>query len=118
MDKGKKILWIAHRHFLLDQAADAFQNYAYAEQMPHISSFTYRIISGSQKHDNAVDIKPSDSVIIASKDSIGRNLKKLDKWLKNEAEIYFVIDEAHHATAKTYRKVIDYLKEKVPVVKQ
>ena len=117
LDQKKKILWIAHRQFLLDQAADAFQSFAYAEQMPHISSFTYRIISGSQRHDKVIDIKPSDSIIIASKDSIGRNLKKLDKWLKNEEEIYFVIDEAHHATAKTYRKVIDYLQEKVPEVK-
>ncbi len=59
LDQKKKILWIAHRQFLLDQAADAFQSFAYAEQMPHI----------------------------------------------------------HHATAKTYRKVIDYLQEKVPEVK-
>ena len=26
IDKKKKILWIAHRQFLLDQAADAFQS--------------------------------------------------------------------------------------------
>ena len=44
LDKKKKILWIAHRQFLLDQAADAFQSFAFAEQMPHISSFIYRII--------------------------------------------------------------------------
>lgn len=37
LDNEKKVLWIAHRHFLLDQAADAFQSFAYAEQMPHIS---------------------------------------------------------------------------------
>lgn len=117
LDQRKKILWIAHRHFLLDQAADAFQSFAYAEQMPHISSFAFRIISGSQRHDKVIDIKASDSIIIVSKDSIGRNLKKLDNWLKNEKEIFFVIDEAHHATAKTYRKVIDYLHEKVPEVK-
>lgn len=117
LDQKKKILWIAHRQFLLDQAADAFQSFAYAEQMPHISSFSYRIISGSQRHDKVLDVKASDSIIIASKDSIGRNLNKLDKWLKNEEEIYFVIDEAHHATAKTYRKVIEYLEKKVPAVK-
>ena len=93
IDQRKKILWIAHRHFLLDQASDAFQSFAYAEQMPHISSFAFRIVSGSQRHDNANDIKPSDSIIIGSKDSIGRNLKQLDKWLKNEQEIYFVVDE-------------------------
>lgn len=117
LDQQKKILWIAHRHFLLDQAADAFQSYAYAEQMPHISSFTYRVISGAQKHDRVSDISASDSIIIASKDSIGRDLKRLNKWIKNESEIYLVIDEAHHATAKTYRKIIDYLHEKVAEVK-
>ena len=91
LDQRKKILWIAHRYFLLDQAADAFQSFAYAEQMPHISSFAFRIISGSQRHDKVIDIKASDSILIVSKDSIGRNLKKLDKWLKNEKEIFFVI---------------------------
>ena len=117
LDKKKKVLWIAHRQFLLEQAADAFQNYAYAEQMPHISSFTYRVISGSDKHDRTIDIKASDNILIASKDSIGRNIQRLDKWLKNENEIYFVIDEAHHATAKTYRKVKEYLESKVDSVK-
>ena len=91
LDQQKKILWIAHRHFLLDQAADAFQSYAYAEQMPHISSFTYRVISGAQKHDRVSDISASDSIIIASKDSIGRDLKRLNKWIKNESEIYLVM---------------------------
>ena len=28
-----------------------------------------------------------------------------------------IVDEAHHSTAKTYRKVIDYVKKKVPNVK-
>ena len=109
LDNNKKVLWIAHRQFLLEQAADAFQSYAYAEQMPHISSFAYRIISGSTLHDRMIDIKRTDNIIIASKDSVGRNLKKLDTWLKDESELYFVIDEAHHATAKTYRKIIDHL---------
>ena len=117
LDQRKKILWIAHRQFLLDQAANAFQGYAYAEQIPHISSFDYRIISGSTKHDRTIDIKSSDSLIVASKDSIGRNLERLDPWLENEKEVFLVIDEAHHATAKTYRNVIDYVKGKVPAVK-
>lgn len=101
----------------MDQASEAFQNYAYAEQLPHISFFTYRVISGSVKHDRVIDIKPADSVIIASKDSIGRNLNGLDGWLEGVKELYLVIDEAHHATAKTYRKIISYLKEKVTNVK-
>lgn len=117
LDQGKKILWIAHRQMLLEQAASSFQNFAYAEVLPHISSFRFRIISGSASHDRTSDIQPNDNLLIASKDSIGRNLNRLDPWLKGEQEIYLIVDEAHHSTAKTYRKVIDYVKNKVPHVK-
>ena len=117
IDQKKKILWIAHRQTLLDQAAETFQNYAYSELIPGISSFRYRVISGASEHDKMVDIDKKDDLLIVSKDSIGRNPKALDKWLKGEDEIYFVVDEAHHSTAKTYRKVISYVKDKVANVK-
>ena len=117
IDKKKKILWIAHRQMLLDQAAESFQRFAYAEAMPHIREFTYRIVSGSSNHDRSIDISPRDNILILSKDSIGRNLSVLDNWLKGENEVYCVIDEAHHATAKTYRKIINYVQERVPNMK-
>ena len=117
IDKKKKILWIAHRQALLDQAAETFQNYAFSEIIPNISSFKYRIISGAEEHDRMVDIQTTDNLLIISKDSLGRNLSALDSWLNNEDEIFFIVDEAHHATAKTYRKVIDYVKKHVSHVK-
>lgn len=117
IDEKKKILWIAHRQMLLEQAAQSFQQYAYAETVPHISSFQYRIVSGAAEHDRAVDIASEDDLLIVSKDSIGRNLQYLDTWLKHQDEIYLVIDEAHHATAKTYRRVIAYVHKYVPNVK-
>ena len=117
IDKKKKILWIAHRQMLLDQAAESFQRFAYAEAMPHISEFTYRIVSGSSNHDRSIDISPRDNILILSKDSIGRNLSVLDNWLKGENEVYCVIDEAHHATAKTYRRIINYMEMRVPNMK-
>lgn len=55
--------------------------------------------------------------MIVSKDSIGRNIERLDKWLEGEKELYLIVDEAHHSTAKTYRKVIDYVKAKIPDLK-
>lgn len=115
VDKNKKVIWIAHRHLLLEQATETFQKNAYSDLLINNSSFTFRIVSG--KHDKAINIKQSDNILIASKDSIAGNLKVLDKWLKDEKEIYFVIDEAHHATAKTYRKIIEYIKSKVENVK-
>ena len=117
IDRKKKILWIAHRQTLLDQAAETFITNPYSEFIPNISSFKYRIISGETKHDRTIDIEKDDNLLIISKDSIGRNLGALDKWLKGEDEIYFIVDEAHHSTAKTYRKVIDYVKSKVSNVK-
>ena len=41
----------------------------------------------------------------------------MDKWLEGEKELYLIVDEAHHSTAKTYRKVIDYVKAKIPDLK-
>lgn len=117
LDKKKKILWIAHRQMLLDQAAESFQKFACTEVIPHISSFRFRVISGASSHDRTSDIQPSDNLLIVSKDSIGRNLDRLDKWLAGEQELYLIVDEAHHSTAKTYRKVIDYVRSKVPSVK-
>lgn len=117
LDRGKKILWLAHRQMLLEQAAESFRNYAYAEAIPHLSSFRYRIISGASSHDRTIDIQPDDNLLIVSKDSVGRNLPCLDRWLAGEQEVFLVVDEAHHSTARTYRKVIDYLRGRVPHVK-
>ena len=117
IDKRKKILWIAHRQMLLDQAAESFQKFAYTEVVPHISSFCFRIVSGDSSHDRTSDIRPGDHLRIVSTDSIGRNIDRLDQWLKGEKELYLIVDEAHHSTAKTYRKVIDYVKAKVPNLK-
>jgi hypothetical protein len=36
---------------------------------------------------------PGDNLLIASKDSIGRNMEALDKWINGDDEIYLVIDD-------------------------
>ena len=103
-----RVLWIAHRHLLLEQAAEAFVSNAYSDLLPMRSEFSYRIISGV--HDKPVHIKGDEDVLICGKDSIVRSLSKLDDWMKG-SDIYLVIDEAHHSVARTYRKIIDYVKE-------
>lgn len=115
IDKNKKIIWIAHRKLLLEQAAETFQKYAYSDILINKSCFKYRIVSGT--HDKPIHIKSDDDILIVSKDSIIRNLDLLNKWLKDEEEIYLVIDEAHHATAKSYRRIIDYVKNNAINVK-
>lgn len=87
IDKKKKILWIAHRQMLLEQAAESFQKYAYTEVVPYISSFCFRIVSGASSHERASDIRSSDNLLIVSKDSIWRNIERLDQWLRDEKEL-------------------------------
>src|SRR5206468_2535059 len=55
-----------------------------------------------------VHVKQTDDIIISSKDSLNSGYDHLHRnWIKNNTdEIFLVIDEAHHATAKTYRKLI------------
>lgn len=106
VDQNKKILWLAHRHLLLEQAAEAFARNAYTDTMVNRTVFNYRIISGM--HDKPVHIQKTDRILIASKDSMIRSLDKLKNWLNGE-EIYLVIDEAHHAMAKSYKKIIQYV---------
>ena len=106
VDQNKKILWLAHRHLLLEQAAEAIARNAYTDTMVNRTVFNYRIISGM--HDKPVHIQKTDRILIASKDSMIRSLDKLKNWLNGE-EIYLVIDEAHHAVAKSYKKIIQYV---------
>ena len=114
LDKGKKVLWIAHRHELLEQAKSTFSDkLAFNDIFENKTSFNYRIISGI--HDRPINIKPTDDLIIASKDSLTVGFKHLcSKWIENNTgEIFLVIDEAHHATAKTYRKLIENIRMSV-----
>lgn len=114
IDKKKKVLWIAHRHLLLEQAAEAFAKNCYSDVMVQETGFIYRIISGM--HDKPIHIKQEDDILIVSKDSIIKNLDLIGKWLKNQ-EVYLIIDEAHHATAKSYRRIIDYVEDTANNVK-
>lgn len=104
----KKVLWIAHRHLLLEQAAEAFVLNGYSNLLPERQRYKYRIISGM--HDKPIHINGDEDILIAGKDSIIKNLSALSKWINGE-DIYVVIDEAHHAVARTYQSIINFIRE-------
>lgn len=106
INNKNKVLWIAHRHELLDQALKSFIDNSYSNLVPNRSFYNYRIISG--KHDRPVNIKSYDDIIIASKDSLRSGIKYLIKnWIKASKEDIFIgVDEAHHAVAKGYVKIL------------
>lgn len=112
INNGKKVLWLAHRHELLEQALSAVKRNAYSNVLNKRKQFNYRIISG--QHDRPVNIKQDDDFIVASKDSLNRGINYLvENWLNYNSDVFLVVDEAHHATAKTYRKIIDTVNQKV-----
>lgn len=96
---NKKVLWLAHRHELLEQALRSFQKAAaFREGAP----IAYKLISG--KHEKASAISGEEQLLIASKDSV-LNEQALKSFVQ-EAHCLIVIDEAHHAPARTYRQLL------------
>jgi len=108
IEKDGKVLWLAHRHELIDQACNAFCQLAYrGDNISTRKKFICRKVSG--RHARPVDIHPDDDVVISSVQSLARGsgLKKLFERWSHDRPVCLVIDEAHHAPAQTYRKVID-----------
>ncbi len=86
---GGRVLYIAHTKDLITQAADTFR-----ELWPEASLGLY-----VENH------KETDAqVICASVQSVALNL---DSFLPDAFD-YLIIDEAHHAAAETYQKVLAY----------
>lgn len=111
INSNKKVLWIAHRQELLEQALSSVKRNSISVLLNKRKAFDYRIISG--KHDKCRNIKREDDFIVASKDSLYRGKDHLIKnWLKHHDDIFLVIDEAHHATAKTYREIMGVIDER------
>ncbi|MDO5559934.1 MAG: DEAD/DEAH box helicase family protein [Oscillospiraceae bacterium] len=88
---GKRTLFIAHTHELVEQAYETFKNL-----WPGVSIGKY------------IDtVKEPDSfVVCAGIQSIAVNLDRFREYDFG----YIIIDEAHHANADTYQKVISFFK--------
>ena len=89
----KRVLFIAHREEILGQALATFRAIR-----PHDSLGRF---TGNEKDHRA-------AVLFASVQTLSR-MEHLRKFSPDEFD-YVVVDEFHHAEARTYRKVIDYFK--------
>ena len=86
---GKRTLFLAHRHELVDQAINAFRKI-----WPDVTIGRYE---GSVREKDAY-------VVCGTVQSIAGNLEDFQP----DDFGYMVIDECHHGTAETYRKVMSY----------
>ena len=91
--KAKKMLFLVHRENILISAKQSFENI--------IENRTFGLFTGNKKE--------------KSKDYIFSTIQTMslyfEEFKKDEFE-YIIIDEAHHSTSPTYKKVIDYFKPK------
>ena len=87
-DEGLRILIVAHRIELIEQTGEHLERY----------DIDYGVIAGGMK---VKEIKP---VMIASIQTLSSKLNALTACLSPS---FVIIDEAHHAVAKTYRLLWD-----------
>lgn len=100
----QKTLVLVHREELLDQA------------IRQISRFSPELQIGIERGSD--ESSPSDDVIIGSVSSLGR--RNNGEWRLGRLDPMkfklLIIDEAHHATAPTYVRIIDSFLEKNPKI--
>ncbi|HII07587.1 MAG TPA: DEAD/DEAH box helicase family protein [Methanotrichaceae archaeon] len=118
LSDGYKVLWLAHTHHLLEQAFKSLE-----EDLGQIAeprrSLKVRVVSGTKDHYPVYEIKPDDDVVIATLQTISKAHKEhhraLEGFLKSaDGKLFVIFDEAHHAPAPSYRKLIQSLRDQIP----
>jgi superfamily II DNA or RNA helicase len=102
INRGGRVLWLAHRHELLDQAAQTFHRLASLASKRE--TLRVRVVSGV--HCSPSQIDPADDVLLCSTASLARRQDIVELLFADKSRM-LVVDEAHHAPARTYRTIIE-----------
>ncbi len=92
-----RILYIAHRNEILNQAKETFQKV--------IKDKTFGFFNGETKNTDA-------DIVFASVNTLGRNEYLNENYFIPDSFDYIIIDEFHHAAASQYQNIINYFKPK------
>lgn len=107
--QGCRVLWFAHRRSLLRQAASTFDRAASLAQKDTLS----RIVLSSEDGKWS-GVAPSHDIVFSSVQSaaLPNNFGFLAQMKAQSPKgLVIVVDEAHHAAAPSYRKVLSHLLE-------
>lgn len=118
LSEGYKVLWLAHTHHLLEQAFGGFERLVGLVAEPR-AGLNVRVVSGTIGHFPVHAVRPTDDVLIGSVQTIGNALEngheRLAKFLDGAGgKLCVVFDEAHHAPAPSYRRLIQGLRDRCP----
>ncbi len=92
-----RLLFVAHREEIIRQSINTFR------QVLCDYNFGEKWYSGQEPN--------NFEYVFASKDTLNNRLGNIN--LPADYYDYIIIDEVHHATASSYRKIIDYFKPKI-----
>ncbi len=93
----KRILFIAHREEILDQAKETFQKIR-----PHASFGYFK-----------ADQKDTDKdITFGSISTLGKSVYLKEKFFAPDYFDYIIVDEFHHSAASSYLKFLDYFQPK------
>ncbi len=103
-----KLVWIAHRKELLEQAAQTFNEFSGILKSLNKKPICQIVVGG---HSKGTQIKASDDLLFVSIQTLARGKGEaafMNFIKKNQnTKILFVIDEAHHSEASTYKYIIE-----------
>jgi len=118
LSDGYKVLWLAGKHFLLNQAFEELGKNT-GQLSEKVTSLNVRKVSGNNTHDGIGDLKTSDDIVMSTDQTFyrawnkGKPQAKLMDWLESsEGKLFVVYDEAHHAQAPTSHKPMTWLRER------
>lgn len=115
ISRGYQVVWLAHRSMLIDQAAEQFYKFAPVIKNYNTQMEEFRMICISGKHSNIRRLYKKDNVIISSVQSMCNNTMFLPNVLNEK--VIIVVDEAHHALAPSYRRIIKAIRKERPEAK-
>jgi len=115
---GYKVLWLAHTHHLLEQAAFSLEDLLPCIGEPK-NELRVRVVSGAIGHCKVAQIQTSDDMVIASLQTISNALRNnhehLNRFLQAASgKLVVVFDEAHHSPAPSYHRLVGHLRDICP----
>ena len=118
LSDGQRILWLAHTHHLLEQAHEALEH-AMPQVREPAETIQTRVVSGSVGHFRPVNIEPDDNVVLCSLQTASRAFEKrhprfLEFLDAARGGLFVVFDEAHHAPAPSYRRLLLGIRDRRP----
>ena len=109
ISRGYQVIWLCHRSMLLEQAAEQFYRFSPVIK-DHSDKEKFKMVCISGKHATVRAMQKDDDLIVSTVQSMCNNTDYLPNILGDK--VIIVVDEAHHALAPSYRRIIKNVRSK------